>query len=120
MLGLDPRLFTILAFDSRTKRLYGVSKRGRQYMESTDVYGLNWYVINPTTWAKIRHSPGIKIVQEVPFVPETRFTRNPAPEIQDTDNDGNIWGGKPLILQSLFRPFKSENNIHGLEEMSKD
>ena len=71
-------------------------------MESTDVYGLNWYVIHPTTWAKIRQRPGMKFVQEVPFVPETRFTRNPAPEIQATDKDGNIWGGKPW-------PFKSGN-----------
>ena len=80
-------------------------------MESTDVYGLNWHVIHQTTWAKIRQTPGIKFVQEVPFVPETRFTRNPAPEIQDTDNDRNIWGGKTRILQSLSWPFKSGNEI---------
>ena len=107
-LGLDPRLFAILAFDSQRKRLYGVSKSGRQYMESTDIYGLNWHVIHPTTWAKIRQTPGIKFVQEVPFIPETRFTRKPAPKINDTDNEGNIWGGKLRILQSLSWPLKSE------------
>ena len=106
-------MFTILAFDSQRTRLYGVSKRGRQYIESTGIYGLNWHVIHPTTWAKIRQTPGIKFVQEVPFVPETRFTRNPAPEIQDTDYDGNIWGGK-------LRPFKYGNEIKGQEEVFKD
>ena len=80
-------------------------------MESTGVYGLNWHVIHPTAWAKIRQTAGIKFVQEVPFIPETRFTRNPAPEIQDTDNDGNIWGGKPRILQSLSRPFLKDLKI---------
>ncbi|KAJ7352720.1 hypothetical protein OS493_034325 [Desmophyllum pertusum] len=97
-IGLDPTLFTLLAFDPQSKHLYGVSKRHRLYMESGDVYGLQWHVIMPVKWANIRKKPGIKFVQEVPFVPETRFTRHPAPEVTDTDVKGIKWGGSSLGL----------------------
>ncbi|KAJ7389161.1 hypothetical protein OS493_033247 [Desmophyllum pertusum] len=91
-IALDPRLLAILAFDPQSKRLYGVSKRQRLYMESQDAYGQDWHTIMPVKWASIREKPGIKFVQEVPFVPENRFTRQPAPENTDTDITGNIWG----------------------------
>ncbi|KAJ7323798.1 hypothetical protein OS493_030588 [Desmophyllum pertusum] len=92
-MSLDPTLFTLLAFDPQSKRLYGVSKRHRLYMESGDVYGLEWHVIMPVKWKSVRQKPGIKFVQEVPFVPENRFTRHPAPEVTDTDVKGIKWGG---------------------------
>ena len=94
--ALDPILFTIMAFDPETKRLYGVSKRQRLYMESDDVYGRQWHVILPVKWAKVRDKPGMQFITEVPFVAETRFTRLPAPEVTDTDVKGNRWGGQSL------------------------
>ena len=96
VLALDPALFTILAFDPENKRLYGVSKRHRLYMESDDVYGQQWHVILPVKWANIRDKPGMQFITEVPFAPETRFTRLPAPEVTDTYVQGNKWGGQSL------------------------
>ena len=63
-------------------------------MESDDVYGQQWHVILPVKWANIRDKPGMQFVTEVPFVPETRFTRLPAPEVRDTDVKRNTWGGQ--------------------------
>ncbi|KAJ7318886.1 hypothetical protein OS493_037218 [Desmophyllum pertusum] len=100
-IGLDPILFTLLAFDPQRKRLYGVSKRHRLYMESGDVYGLEWHVIMPVKWKSVRQKPGIKFVQEVPFVPENRFTRHPALEVTDTDVKGIKWGGSSLGLHFI-------------------
>ena len=54
-------------------------------------------MILPVKWANIRDKPGMKFITEVPFVPETRFTRLPAPEVTDTDVQGNRWGGQLLI-----------------------
>ncbi|KAL9962648.1 hypothetical protein ACROYT_G031769 [Oculina patagonica] len=96
--AVDPTLFTILAFDPEHKRLYGVSKRHRLYMESQDVYGQQWHTILPAKWVNVREKPGLKLIQEVPLVPETRFTRLPAPEVTDIDIQGNKWGGSSLGL----------------------
>ena len=66
-------------------------------MESDDVYGRQWHVILPVKWANIRDKPGMQFITEVPFVPETRFTRLPAPEVTATDVQDNRWGGQSLI-----------------------
>ena len=63
-------------------------------MESDDVYGRQWHVILPVKWKNIRDKPGMQFITEVPFVPETRFTRLPATEVTDTDVQGNRWGGQ--------------------------
>ena len=68
-------------------------------MESRDVYGHEWHVIMPVKWEKVRAKPGIRFTQEVPFIPETRFTRLPAPYVTDTDISGNKWGGTILLLK---------------------
>ena len=66
-------------------------------MESDDVYGRQWHVILPVKWGNIRDKPGMQFIREVPFVPETRFTRLPASEVTDTDVKRNTWGGQSLI-----------------------
>ena len=68
-------------------------------MESRDVYGHELDVIMSVKWEKVRANPGIRFTQEVPFVPETRFTRLPAPYVTDTDMSGSKWGGTILLLK---------------------
>lgn len=70
-------------------------------MESDDVYGREWHVILPVKWANIRDKPRMQFITEVPFVPETRFTQLPAPEVNDTDIKGNTWGGQSLYGYKL-------------------
>ena len=99
-------------------------------MESDDVYGREWHVILPVKWANIRDKPGIQFITEVPFVPETRFTRLPAPEVTETDVKGNRWGGQSLIqiitgiyvrrchCATMFRSTKAiEDNIYNLSDL---
>ena len=57
------------------------------------MYGGKWRAISPEKWVNTRDKPGIHFIKEVPFVPETRFTRLPASNVTDIDIKGNRWGG---------------------------
>lgn len=76
-------------------------------MESKDVYGREWRAIAQEKWVNIRDKPGLQFIKEVPFVPETRFTRLPASNVTDIDIKGNRWGGSTDRAFVFFFYFRS-------------